>query len=314
MDTLDTFSIKDMECLTGIKAHTIRIWEKRYGIPDPKRSSTNIRYFDNNDLRLLLTIRMLTNSGLRINAVARMSAADRERHLGAALALNDAHRDFYEPLLISLLQADERKFTGSYTSVVSRLGLEQAFIQCLLPFMERVGLLWQTGTIEPAQEHFFFILVRQKLIAATDALGLPAQTSKGTVLLFLPEHEWHELGLLFYNYALRARGFHTVYLGQSVPLTGLKRIISSCHPDCIVTGMVTAINPTGFAGFRTALGKMAGDIKTFYTGTVPQKARAKYKEMLTTEDLVRWLQTHVVTEMGPARPKPACDPPNPNPE
>ncbi|HVU94868.1 MAG TPA: MerR family transcriptional regulator [Puia sp.] len=300
MDTLDTFSMMDIERLTGIKAHTLRAWEKRYGVPWPKRSAKNIRYFDNEDLKLLLTIRMLNKFGWRIQAIAKMSAEDREFHLLKAIAVNGGDAHINETLLSSLLHADERKFANVYHSLVTRLGTEQAFIQALLPFFERVGVLWQTGTIEPAQEHFFFNLVRQKLLAAVDGLGLVNRVEKGTVLLFLPEHELHELGLLFYNYALRARGYRTIYLGQSVPLKGLERMIRMTSPEMIITGITHQANPIPFDAFYKDLKKIAGRAKIYYTGLFIAQVKPKYKGILGTEDLIKWLQSQPVLLQVPA--------------
>jgi len=292
MDTVDVFSITDVERLTGIKAHTIRIWEKRYGIPEAKRTVSNIRYFNNDEVRLLLTIRMLNSYGLKISVIAAMSVSERDRHLHDVLkARGGVHDHVDELLVVSLLDSDEWKFTEVFSAAVVRFGMEGAFTDCLLPFFERVGILWQTGTIEPAQEHFFFHLVRQKLMAETVALGVSSDKGTPAVLLFLPEHELHELALLFYNYAFRARGFRTYYLGQSVPMKGLDQMIKTVRPDYIVTGLTNTMNPVDPVAFRLALQKIAGKTKIFFTGPVFTGLKNKMGDISTAEDLAGFLKS-----------------------
>jgi len=307
MDTVDIFSITDVERLTGIKAHTLRVWEKRYGLPDPRRTATNIRYYSNDEVRLLMTVRMLNGNGLRISTIAAMSPEERRLCLNDALKTGVRAPHTEDLLLLCLLEADEVKFAQVYTKEVGRLGVEHAFVQVFLPFFERVGILWQTGAIEPAQEHYFFNLIRQKIIAGTDLLGVYGESTRPSVLLFLPEHELHELALLFYNYAFRARGCRTFYLGQSVPLNGIERMVRLVRPDYIVTGMTNPINPLNFHDYYAKLRAVVGEAEVFFTG--PQSAAMKGADMdlKTTDDLIRCLLAMPVVEANSGALKPGPD-------
>lgn len=296
MDTVDSFSITDVERLTGIKAHTLRAWEKRYGLPDPRRTATNIRYYNNDEVRLLMTIRMLHGSGLRISTIAAMSSEERRLRLDHALEAGVKSRYSEEVLLLCLLEADELRFEQFYHQEAGRLGLEQLFVQVFLPFFERIGVLWQTGSIEPAQEHYFFNLVRQKLIAGTDRLGITADRTRPAALLFLPEHELHELGLLFYNYAFRARGCRTFYLGQSVPFGGIERMVQLAKPNYIVTGITNPISPLSFHEYYPKVRALAAGAELFFTGPQSSGMKSDYQELKTTEDLVRRLLSMPVVE------------------
>ncbi|MBS1604868.1 MAG: MerR family transcriptional regulator [Bacteroidetes bacterium] len=307
MDTVDIFSITDVQRLTGIKAHTLRAWEKRYGLPEPQRTSTNIRYYSNDEVRALMTIRMLNGNGLRISTIAAMSVEERRNYLNDAMKGSDTLRHAEDMLLLCMMEADEGRFSQVYSKETGRLGLEQAFVQIFLPFFERIGILWQTGAIEPAQEHYFFNLIRQKLIAGTEFLGVKPSGTSPAVLLFLPEHELHELGLLFYNYAFRARGCRTFYLGQSVPLNGLERMLRLIQPQYIVTGMTNPINPLNFQEYYARLRELAGGAELFFTGPEPVKLKRDYDELKTTDDLIRCLLEMPVASTDPGSVKPGPD-------
>jgi DNA-binding transcriptional MerR regulator len=270
MDTTERYAIKDLERLSGIKAHTIRIWEKRYGVIKPRRTGTNIRYYCNDDLRQILNISLLNKHGFKISAIAKMSATELVNHLSGITSVKNSTEGVQENLLLSLMELSEAKFNHAFMSVIVKLGFEKTFTEVIFPFFERIGVMWQAGTVNPAQEHFFSNIIRQKLIAATDGLELNTGSDAKSVLLLLPENELHEIGLLFYNYALRARGYKTIYLGQSVPLSGLDRVMHICTPDYVITGMTSALNPLSFKDVATQLTALLPGKKIFYTGPLAQ--------------------------------------------
>lgn len=291
MTKLGKYAIRDLERLSGIRAHTIRMWEKRYGIFSPKRTDTNIRYYANDDLRKLLNISLLNKQGYRISEISEMSPEEIMRKLAELGTVKPRHESFHEGLLLSMIEMNEAQFNKVFLGVVMGMGFEQAVIRVIFPFFERIGMMWHVGTINPAQEHFISNIIRQKIIAATDALYVtPAHDAK-TVLLFLPESELHELGLLFYNYAFRLRGFKTIYLGQSVPRDSLDRVMHICTPDYIVTGMTNAMNPRDFKSFSAQLSKAFPGKKIFYTGPVPLSAEEKLpKNAFLVSDLIEMLK------------------------
>lgn len=237
---MSQFSIKDIEHLTGIRAHTLRIWEQRYNLPKPKRTTGNIRYYDDSDLRLLLNISMLNQHGHKISSISRMSA--QEISVTAVnLSLSSSNQSMHiQSLVTSMLDFDERSFEKVIGSSVLQYGLEGTMMEVVFPFMGMIGVLWQTGTLDPAYEHFISALLRQKLIVAIDGQEHKLRSDARNFLLFLPEGEFHELGLLFANYIIRSSGHRTLYLGTNLPLVDLEQISSKYRVDVLFTSMTTA--------------------------------------------------------------------------
>ena len=228
------FSISDLEQLSGIKAHTIRVWEQRYGLLRPVRTPTNIRLYSDDDLRRLLNVSTLCGQGKRISHVARLS--DEEMKAAVLACCDDAH-DYQlqvNALLAAMLGFDEHHLNHLFNEASARLGFENMMLFVAYPLLQRIGLMWLAGTVNPAQEHLLAHLLRQKILAATDALpGVPLTARRW--VLFLPAEELHEIALLFMNYALRARGQHTLYLGQNLPTAELSAVCETYQPDAFVT-------------------------------------------------------------------------------
>jgi DNA-binding transcriptional MerR regulator len=235
---MGAYKIKDLENLTGIKAHTIRIWEKRYGILRPNRTETQIRKYDDNELTLLLSISMLNKNGYKISRIADMSHADMKTKLSNKIS--SCEDCFHENLLLSLIELNEKLFNETIQNLIDEIGLELTFKKHIIPFLEKIGLMWILGTINPAQEHFMTNLIRQKIIAEIDKL--PFIEDGKTALLYLPEHENHEIGLLFYAYVLKKNRIKTYYLGQLLPYDSLLLSIEKVKPNFIITSFVAAID------------------------------------------------------------------------
>ncbi|MFW5979061.1 MAG: MerR family transcriptional regulator, partial [Bacteroidia bacterium] len=212
-----TYSIRELEKLSGIKAHTIRIWEKRYKIIQPKRTGTNIRYYSNNDLKKLLNITILNRQGWKISDIAKLSDEELNRKVKDFSYDSKDTESQIEKLVIAMVDLDEVKFDQILSNAIMHDGFEQTIINLIFPFFKKIGLLWQTGSINPAQEHFVSNLFRQKLMVAIDNLKIPDRKDAKKFILFLPEKEFHELGLLFYSYLIKKSGHSVIYLGSSVP-------------------------------------------------------------------------------------------------
>ena len=236
-----TYSIRDLEKISGIKAHTLRVWEQRYEILDPKRTATNIRYYEEDDLRLLLSISMLNNNGYKISKIAKMDRKEIHEICQGLFEVTEEHENQVNALTLSMIDMDEDRFEKIISNNTLRYGFEETMVKIINPFFERVGILWQTGTIRPAQEHFISNLVRQKVVVAIDAQVVPKGPDVPRYLLFLPEHELHELGLLFASYLLRSRGNRVIYLGQGLPEEDLDSVYESYHPDYLYT--ILTMNP-----------------------------------------------------------------------
>lgn len=233
------YSIKDLEKLSGIKAHTLRIWEKRYALFEPERTDTNIRFYTNNDLKRILNISMLNKSGFKISKIAALSEAQIAAKVSEITNASTSYEEHIDKFIMSMIDLNEASFDKTFSDCVSNFGFEDCIQKVVVPFFIRIGTMWQTGSINPAQEHFVSNLVRQKLIVGIDGIKPSSNKSKGTVLLFLPENELHELSLLFYAYALKLRNYKTVYLGQSVPTDTLVRVSEIVKPDLLLSVITT---------------------------------------------------------------------------
>jgi len=235
------YSINDLEKITGIKAHTIRIWEKRYNVVDPERTETNIRYYNDDDLKKLLNISTLNKHGFKISDIIKMGA---DRLCEKIIEISNKSCDYesyINNLVVSMIEIDDDKFEKVLSSAIIKMGFEKTVTHIIYTFLEKVGVLWQVGTINPAQEHFITNLIRQKLIIAIDGQDTSPRSDAKTFLLFLPENELHELGLLFYTYIIKKAGHKVIYLGQSVPLKDVLEIIKIRKADYIVTYFVSAL-------------------------------------------------------------------------
>lgn len=218
------FSIKDLENLSGVKAHTIRMWEQRYKLLEPKRTDTNIRYYDGNDLKLLLNVSLLIDMGYKISRISSMSEAEMRAIIQEEKPIQSEEKHLLNILKISLLNYDEELFQNVMSKYTSDHSFESAFRNLLVPFMAHIGLLWQTDAICPAQEHFISNLIRQKLFNAIDQCETSVNREHKPFVLYLPEGEIHEIGLLMLHYLIRKKGYRSIFLGTSVPFCDLQQV------------------------------------------------------------------------------------------
>jgi len=217
------FSIKDLENLSGVKAHTIRIWEKRYNILEPMRSTTNIRNYDTHNLQKLLNIVLLHNYGYKISRIAEHSSEKIELLVREIISEKSSKSHAVNAFKMAMMNFDQVLFFKTYANLLSEKSFREIFYDVLIPLMNEIGLLWQSGTITPAQEHFISYLIKQKLLVNTEKIQIlePTRTDK-IFVLYLPENEIHELGLMYLNYEILLNGYKTIYLGESVPVESLK--------------------------------------------------------------------------------------------
>ncbi len=229
------YSIKDLERLSGIKAHTLRIWEQRYSILRPERSDTNIRYYSNGDLKRILNISLLNNNGHKISKIASLNDEDIIKEAEKLLNNYNKESDQIENLVLCLMDFNEDRFDKTLTNSVIHFGFENTIEKIVFPFLKHLGNMWQVGMINPAQEHFLSNLIRQKLIVGIDGLMPNSLNAPKNCLLFLPSNELHEIGLLYANFILKRKGHRCIYLGQSVPIEDLAVIAKIVNPDYCVS-------------------------------------------------------------------------------
>lgn len=236
---MQRYSIKDIENITGIKAHTLRIWEKRYKIPEPRRTPTNIRYYTEEDLRLVLNIGILRKHGHKISQIASYSPEEITRLILELASSDENEWALIDRLVLAMVEMDDMRFEHVLSDCIVRKGFENAVLEVVYPFLRRVGLLWQSKTVHPGHEHFVTNLIRERFIAAGAAQGLWRRQPHKTFLLFLPEGELHELGLLFHSFLIRKFGHRVIYLGQWVPLDSAFEIYKHTPADYVLTSALS---------------------------------------------------------------------------
>ena len=216
------FSIRDLENLSGIKAHTIRIWEKRYNLLSPERTDTNIRIYSLASLQKLLNIILLYNNGYKISKIAKIPEAELPSVVREIIAKNSMKSHAINAFKLSMINFDLSLFQNTYNSLLSSRSFRDIFWDVFMPLLNELGLLWQTDTISPAHEHFITNLIKQKIYTSTEKLQIIEPTRKDKVfVLYLPDNEIHEIGLLFLNYEIVLKGYKTIYLGQTMPIENL---------------------------------------------------------------------------------------------
>ncbi|WP_083629303.1 MerR family transcriptional regulator [Tenacibaculum agarivorans] len=231
------FTIKDLENISGIKAHTIRIWEKRYNLLQPNRTETNIRYYSAESLLKLLNVALLNKHSFKISKIAQMSEEQittSARELAFKYAVNDEAVNAFK---MSMFQFDKVLFNNTYNKLLHKKTFRQIFKEVFIPFLNHIGLLWQTNTLMPAHEHFISNLIIQKIQLNTEKLEYAATNTDYTYVLFLPDGEIHEIGLMYLNFELVLRGCQTIYLGQSLPLNNLDYFFEGELKVCFITSM-----------------------------------------------------------------------------
>lgn len=236
------YSIKDLEKLSGIKAHTIRVWEQRYGLIEPKRTQTNIRFYDDDQLKFILNVSLLAKNGFKISQISRWNTEEFCEQISSVYEQSKAHEGgkHFElganDLIGAMIDMDAEKFQSIFENSIDHVGFMKTIVELIYPFLEKVGVLWTINQVNPAHEHFISCLIRQKIIAEIDRIEEPKDGKR--FLLFLPEGEYHEVGLLLAQYLLKSNGAKVFYLGQSLPAQNVETAVKTVKPAFIVTFLV----------------------------------------------------------------------------
>lgn len=263
---MSNYSIKDLEKLSGIKAHTIRIWEKRYSIIQPARTVTNIRTYCDDDLKRLLNIAVLRKQGIKISHISNFTDAqmgEKIMHFNNHSLISDGK---IEGLVVAMIEFDKARFEKLISDSIITHGFEETLINLVYPFFNQLGLLWQTGSILPAHEHFASNLIRQKIILAIDNQITSQLKQYKTFLLFLPENEFHELNLLFHHYIINTMGHKVVYIGQSLPFSNLKPLVEKTQCEFLFTSITTNVVRKDLRDYIKDLSTSFPEQKIFISG------------------------------------------------
>lgn len=279
---MDSFTIKDLENLSGIKAHTIRIWEQRYQFLKPSRTGTNIRYYSNDELKKVLNIALLNKYGFKISHIDKMNAGEVKEKIFSLTQLEAQLERIVNELIQSMIDLDVDKIENILEKYIQARGIERTITQIIFPFMEKIGVLWVTNHINPAQEHLVSNIIRQKLIVGIESVSSSIKVNK-TILLFLPEGEYHELGMLFMNYLLKSRGVSTIYLGANIPLDDVEYVVNLKKPNYLYSHLTSVGHNFNFDKFLLTMTKkfagtpiiISGMLTNSYEKKIPQQINFK---------------------------------------
>ncbi|MFD0975165.1 MerR family transcriptional regulator [Salinimicrobium gaetbulicola] len=282
---MNSFSISQLSQFSGVKPHTIRIWEQRYNALQPQRSEGNTRFYDSSQLRRLLNIVSLTKTGMKVSKLCKMSDEElyglQKEYINEALEESDFEY-FVSQMISAGMNYDENNFEKIFSHCFIRFGLFKTYREIIYPMVNRVGLLWTTNTIPPSQEHYITNLLRQKLFTSIDSLTTEAD-NQGAWMLFLPEDEFHEMGLLFANYLIRSMGKKVIYLGPNVPLSSVERALEDTGAENLLLFMVHKDLPEHIEQFIAELGKIGRDKKIFVA------ANKELAADFSKEKAINWL-------------------------
>ena len=271
---MNAFTIKDIENLTGIKAHTIRIWEQRYTFLKPERSDTNIRYYNSNEVKTILNVALLNKYGFKISHIDKMNEGELREKIISLSQFQAQQERIVNELIQYMIDLNMDEVENVLDSYIKTKGIQRTIIQIIFPFLERIGILWLTNHINPAQEHLVTNIIRQKLIVGIESTTSHVQINK-TVLLFLPEGEHHELGLLFMYYLLKSRGVKVLYIGSNVPLKDIIYVVGVKPPTLLYTHLTSVANNFNFERFLNNLNVHLSGFELIVSGQLTQSYKKK---------------------------------------
>jgi len=279
------FTIKELETLSGVKAHTIRIWEQRYNFIKPSRTATNIRTYSNEELKTLLTVALLNKYGFKISRIDTMSPEQRNNEALSLPGMDAQHEFHVNELIGCMIELNTIRFEAIIDQHIHSNGIKTAITTIIFGFLEKIGILWQTGRINPAHEHIVSNIIRQKIIAAIEALPLPA-SNEPLLLLLLPENEHHELGLLFVYYLLKEKGRPVIYLGANVPLKDAQYVVGIKQPAYLYMHLSSAPSKQTFNKFLSGLLSVNDHSKIIISGYVTNNLiRPETDQVITLQSL-----------------------------
>jgi DNA-binding transcriptional MerR regulator len=279
---MSSYSIKDLEQVTGIKAHTIRIWEQRYNFLQPSRTETNIRSYSSEELKTILNVSLLNKYGFKISHIDKMSADQIEEKI---LSLNqiDAIRERVVNVLIKeMVSLNMHAFEKQLDIYIGQKGVDKTITEIIFPFLERVGILWMTNHINPAQEHLATNLLRQKIILGIERLPAVSEHSK-KVILFMPEGEYHEIGLLFVYFLLKQEGIYVNYLGANVPMKDLAYLTAVKKPNYVFCHLTSPSKVFKLDRFLTHIGQISVTTPVMLSGLFMKDYKGKLSDNIAVK-------------------------------
>ncbi len=267
---MSSYTIKDLEQISGIKAHTIRIWEQRYHFLQPQRTETNIRSYSGEELKVILNVSLLNKYGFKISHIDKMSQSEIEDKILGLNQLDAEKERVVNALIKDMVSLDMASFERQLDNYIAQKGIEKTITNIIFSFLERVGVLWITNHINPAQEHLASNIIRQKIILGIERLPKTLAAPK-LIVLFMPEGEYHEIGLLFVQYLLKLRGYHVDYLGTNVPIVDLKYLTEIKKVDYLYAHITAPIKGFKLNKFMDQISLLNPSIPIILTGQMMQE-------------------------------------------
>ncbi|MEM6765376.1 MAG: MerR family transcriptional regulator [Bacteroidota bacterium] len=304
---MKTYSIRDIERLTGIKAHTLRMWEQRYNLLIPHRTDTNIRYYDDHQLKLLLNVSLLLANGFKISKVSSFSEDQLIEKVKETYRLNESSQSDLSSqiqingLVIAMLDFDEVKFEKIFSTSILRRGVERTLIEIIFPFLNRMSIMWRIGEMDSGQEHFMYYLIRQKIIVAIDAIPIAPDDAE-KFLLFLPEQEYRDIMILLYMYMLKTRDKRIINLGQDLSIQNLNSICEVTQPDVLMTFFTSPSSSIMAQQYLTQLSGMFPDKRILVSGYEDMLRHLKLpnnvRKLVNLKEFIQYLDTEFISELS----------------
>ena len=273
---MDSFTIKDLENLSGIKAHTLRVWEQRYNFLKPGRTSTRIRYYNNEELKKILNIALLNKFGFKVSHLNKMNEEGMKEKILSLTQPQAQQERIVNELIQNMIDLNMNAFETTIDDYILARGIEKTITQIIFTYLDRIGILWQTGHINPAQEHLVTNIIRQKLMVGLESVRTTFQINT-SVLLFLPEGEHHELGLLFMYFLLKSRGASVIYLGANIPIKDVAYVVNIKKPDYLYVHLTTVGQSFNLEKFLSNMTRQFGSLPVIVSGRLTMTYEKKIK-------------------------------------
>ena len=291
------YSIGELAKLSGVKAHTLRVWEQRYAILEPKRNDANVRYYDDDDVRHLLNVALLNRNGHRISKIAKLSANELSKKVAEISEVSGEYSTHLDALTLSMLEMDETRFDRILSLNIEQLGFEQTMLTVIFPFLEKLSVLWMTGSVKPVQESFTSGLIRRKLMVAIDDLPHPQLNGGSSLMLFLPEGEVQEMSLLLLHYLSRKKGYRVYYLGRDINLRDLEDAYQLVKPRFIFTMITETFTSGSVADYVQKLLQTCSESTVLMSGyqavMQPLPVNSRLKVLRSMQETLSYLSENV---------------------
>lgn len=288
------YTIKEIEKLSGVKAHTLRVWEKRYGIVQPNRTDTNIRFYTDDHLKKILNISFLNRNNLKISKIAQLSDEELKRKVSELSDVDIAFEDQLDALVLSILELDRFNFNKILDQHIELLGFEQTMKEMIYPLMDKLSIMWMAGSLKSVQESFVTTCVKAKIIIANEKLAFSKEEPKAIVMIYLPENENHELSLLYLDFLLKNRNYKVINLGTNISLDEAIDGLKLSDAPYVFTIVNDSFSGGGLKEYIDELTSRAPDTTLLISGMQPIQQKIKNssncKVLRSLDDTVKYLE------------------------